>query len=385
MEKSKNIYDICHKIKQNNKINFLSFAITPWHALGVMGAMEVLKKKGFQLEGSICICAHATGGILLDKSFFSTVASEKIEILYYRGSQSIDKKKMLQFFKSIPKRKGKEFFIVSPLKPQYDILEKVSAIRKSDCIKAVVIDEGLATYMRDKQSWISIQKREENKKNFDREEIIQKLFLDNYFQSMLKRNQMFINQNIFCYDKNQKLVLNHRAIYGYRKTLKKMSHEYTIPNARDYENAVVINTQPYFEEGRIKTSIDVQILERVCHIFQSQGLKIVLKVHPREVQLERYQKLLCKIDTSGGVPMELLLSSLPVKPKYLVGFTTTTLVTGKLLFDIEGISLARLIKQDNMEKELGKEFNKFCQLFHRYLRIPTNYTKLEKAIERILE
>lgn len=383
MGKSKNIYDICHKVKQNQKINFLSFAITPWHALGVMGAMEVLKKKGCQLEGSICICAHATGGFLLDKSFFSAVESENIEVLYFRGGGSVDKGKMLRFLKSVSGRKGNEFFIVSPLKPHYDVIEQIGAIRKQDCIKAVVVDEGLATYMRDKQSWIHIQNREENKQGFQFEELLQKMFLDNYYQRSFQKHKILLNQNIFRYDRNQNLLLNSKSIYGYRRILKKMSHDNEIPNAKDYENAVVINTQPYFEEGRLLNNADIKVLEKVCNVFTKQGMNIVLKVHPREDQLERYQKLPCKIDTSGGVPMELLLSSLPVKPKYLVGFTTTTLVTGKLLFGIEGISLAKFIKQDDMEKELWKEFGKFRQLFRRYLILPANYTELERAVEKL--
>lgn len=377
MEKSKNIYEICHRIKQNKKINFISFAITPWHALGVMGAVEVLKKKGCHLEGIICICPHTTGGFLLDKSFFSYVKSDAIDIFTFRENGNVSSKKMKKYLKSIPLRKGKEFFVISPLKPQYEIIEKISLVRKNDRITAVVIDEGLATYMRDTKSWLKSQKREEKSNKILLDEILNKVLFEGYYKKYLNRNKLYMEQNIFIKNRKKELEENRRAVYGYQSILGKMKVENQISNENEYANAVVINTQPYFEEGRFKSEIDLEVIEKACTFFGNQGLSVILKVHPREVLLERYQKLPCKIDTSGGVPMELLLASLKVKPKYLVGFTTTTLITAKLFFNIEGISFARMVRDKDMEKELGKEFHNFCKLFGKYLRIPRHFKELE--------
>ncbi|RDU22805.1 polysialyltransferase family glycosyltransferase [Anaerosacchariphilus polymeriproducens] len=378
MEKSKNIYEISYRIKQDKKLNFISFAITPWHALGVMGALEVLKKKGCHLEGMICICPHTTGGVLLDKSFFSSVESDKVEIFTFRGSENVSNKKMKQYLKTIPLRDGEDFFVISPLKPQYEIIEKISLVRKNDRITAVVIDEGLATYMRDTKSWLQSQKREEKKDIISLDEILNKLLLEKYYLKYLNKYKLCMNQNIFIKNHKQELVMNRRAIYGYRSILKKMKSENQITNANDYANAVVINTQPYFEEGRFKSEIDLKVIENACDFFQNQNLSVILKVHPREDLLERYQNLPCKIDTSGGVPMELLLASLKVKPKYLVGFTTTTLVTAKLFFGIEGISLINLVDSNEMEMELKKEFHRFAHYFKEYIKIPNYLQELEQ-------
>ena len=110
--------------------------------------------------------------------------------------------------------------------------------------------------------------------------------------------------------------------------------------------------------------------------LKEEGYRIIIKPHPREKNIDKYIKLGCEVDIRNDVPLESILAGLDVKPKCIVGITTTTLVTAKLFWNIPAISMAKLINRDSYGKEIVGEIDNFCKIFGTIIQIPDNYQKI---------
>lgn len=141
---------------------------------------------------------------------------------------------------------------------------------------------------------------------------------------------------------------------------------------RDY---VLINTQPFTNED-ISLELVNDLWKDVIKMYKSFGFDVYIKPHPREKDLKCYQAMGAKLISKTSIAQELLLMKMK-KPKYLISFYSTTLVTAPVLNDVQTICLAPLLFDFNISNDLRRSAEKFIVTFKTNTNMVKSLNELE--------
>lgn len=375
------------RLIKTQKINFIAFVQTPWHALGVDAFIKYKEEKGSHLVGTVCVMSHAQAGMILDEKSFSYENCD-IEVVYYTdgvrtsvikkiknavcNSQSLIQKNIA----------NKEFYILATVHPKYQWHSYIA----QNCDKkavSVLIDEGLGMYMRNTQDWLMETWSGKSR-------VLKKIKYTYEFcignpskEKILEANNSLM---YFCLFIPDNMRVNYECVAYYKKVLKlNESRNYSEAKGLSfYENAVVINTQPYFDEGQIIGDSDINLIEQICTLCGNRGIKVVLKPHPREKSIDRYTAIKnCIVDTNFAVSQESIISCLDSKPRLLVGLCSTTLISMDLFYGVKTVSLIHCISYDGVKKKMRTDLQKFEKVFGNTVCCPNNIPELEMILDKI--
>ena len=373
--------DLLQMLKSHDG-NFIAFVYTPWHAHGVKAVLKMLAKDKIEPEGYVCICSHQQAGYILDKKDFEYLP-DGIEAVRIQSDQRL--LNPLQYLLvSLGKidKSADRFYLVTPNELDCKRYSDIRSIIKKTVINYVV-DEGLATYMRKEEDFYkdALKGASFLKKQWIRFRLA---IIDKNYRNKIIKQHLWVDCRLLCYDKKGRLVPNRRIIPFYRQAI----HDSTLADDSEfssvYKDAIVLNTQPFYEEGALEDE-DIQILTRICAALHKQGFRIVLKPHPREKNICRYNGLrqYIEIDERKGITQESILDSLDVLPKAVVGFSSTTLVTCKLFYNIPCVSLARMFDYTKIQPGLYEEERRFLKTFSSLVKCPGNRDGFLKYINSI--
>lgn len=369
--------DIIEKIKSDGDIDFVSFVRTPWHALGCNASLLRLKKKQGAKKGLIILsdesCKNENPLVRADS--FDVLRQNGIlfNLMFHDGNvfshstaENI-KTKLLSFSYLAHHKKGtRRIYVLSPMSINDIFISRLKkAVPEADII-SIVIDEGLGVYMRNSFNWAVEQYH--NTKSV--KEFVRLLFdmqkKRAYVKLSLKRNE-YISNNLLI--KNGREFKENGDIISFYKQVIEMDKsdagKYSI-----YENAAVISAQLYFENGQIKNDADLKVYEEVISRLSEKGIHTVFKPHPRDKDLSRYNSLDCYVDKDNTVSQEKIFALLDVKPCAVLSFTSTSLVTSKLFYDVKAVSLNRILEKDDVQLSLQNEFSNFEKAFENIVFIP---------------
>lgn len=381
--------EIIEKIQTKKEINFFAMSITPWHALGVNANIYLLKQQGIKLNGFIIISEHPVTGKAIGPDNFNILLSDSIEIIEMKNVK--DKKDIAEalrikyikyhyflFGKSKKKSTNDLLYWIAPLQPYYELIPKIDCNDYAKKVVTILIDEGLGTYVDNEFICCKWSFREGGILNGLRSVwhmfIRNKIFLQN-----LKTSNSLRYEQLFSRSKKG-LIPNKKVIEAYRKTIKFGSDH---ADYKEYEKAAIINSNMLFEIGILKERIDIKLFHEICDILEQQNISVVLKPHPREREVSSYESLNCKLETSRVVAQESIFSNLQCLPYCIIGFDTTTLVSAKLLFNIDSISINKLVdKKYLLDKN---RFNKFNACFSNIVYLPETMNEFLEDFQRIKE
>lgn len=375
--------DIINRIKADEKINFVGFVRTPWHALGCNASLLKLKKQEEQLHGLVVLSAdsYQNSKPLLTADNFNALRENDVsfQLVYYCGkdfsSSTIEnvkiKLKSLKYLAGHSKGTRK-IYVLNPMSVHDIFVTRLKeAVPEADIIN-IIVDEGLGNYMRSGFNWaVEMYQNTHSIKAFIRSIVnLQKRRL--YIQRSLKRNEC-LNHNILVEDK--KHFKENKQITEYYKQVidagRVPADTYSI-----YENAVIISAQLYFENNQIKNDADLEIYKEIVSKLTEKGISVVFKPHPRDKDLSRYDSLDCYVDTDNTVSQEIIIASVAVKPLAVLSFTSTSLVTSKLFYGVKTASLNNFLKKDDVQLTLQNEFSNFEKAFCSVVSLPTTADEL---------
>lgn len=373
--------ELFRKIKREKDIDVLAIVTSSWHYLSALSTIAWLKRKKGVGKSIILVFEHPTDGYIIEPKLVMKNWFQDVETYCFKfgalASNAEVRKYLLHHEKD-----GKEFYILRPVMPKLEFSVKLYNEKVRKNIVHIVIEEGMATYMRDWKGWMF-----EEVTTCDIAEVWKKLgeriWKKEAYRIMLAKRGEYI-ENILFVKRGKSFVQNRRAISYFKKILEKAANIYDLSSYKNYENSVIICTQTYGEQGRILKNDDIEVLKRLCRAMQGQGWNVIVKPHPREKNMNKYETLECEIDRNSSVPLESIFAGLSVKPRCVVGITTTTLVTAKLFWNIPAISIAKLINPDAYTKKIVGEVDSFCKIFGNMLEIPEdfkgiNFEKLEHS------
>lgn len=365
--------ELIKKIKREKDIDFLAIVTSSWHYLSALSTIAWLKRKKGVRRGIILVFEHPTDGYVIEPRLVMTDWFPGLEAYCFKfGALASDAEVRKYLFHH--EKDGKEFYILRPVMPKLEFSVKLYNENARKNVIHIVIEEGMATYMRDWKGWMF-----EEVTTRDIAEVWKKLgervWKKEIYRRMLAMRGEYL-ENILFVKRGKNLIKNKRAISYFKKILEKAADIYDFSAYKNYENSVIICTQTYGEQRRILKNDDMEVLKRLCRAMQEKGWNVIIKPHPREKNIHKYEVMGCEIDRNSGVPLESIFAGLNVKPRCVVGITTTTLVTAKLFWNIPAISIAKLIQTENYTKEIAGEIDSFCKIFGNMLEIPENLKQI---------
>ena len=75
--------DIINVIRNQPSINFIAFAITPWHALSIDALILKLNTQGVNIKAAIVIVEHCQSGYVINEHHFTNNCA-----IYYKLSNN---------------------------------------------------------------------------------------------------------------------------------------------------------------------------------------------------------------------------------------------------------------------------------------------------------
>ena len=360
-----NRYQILNHLTEkllNGKIDFVAFVVSPFHILGVDAfLLELREKYKKPPRGIIFILPHPKDGIIVNEEHVKCRKFADVEIAYIKDSQILKRDFILDMATNIVKTiqgilkvvsqkndSKKKLFIISVMRPYSPIFKIFSnkKIAHHYLPKFVVIDEGVGSYM-SKNVWKLVSKYDKDMK----ENITFLAIIRDRFKYLLTSNFQIIKKAIFSFVKvenrlifnkyDNTLVPNSSIIQSYRKVLKfekDINYKRFIPTTK--KPTIIIGTQPFVEYNQITEYRFIELMDEVIRILEEKGFTIILKPHPREFS-KKYSGLLSKYKNLIIAPNSILLEDILLdhSPTTIIGFTTTSLITSKLFYNIYSISL----------------------------------------------
>lgn len=375
-------------IKENN-CNFIAFAQTPWHAHGINAFLVYAKENNINIKGYICILKHSQAGILIGRNNFINCTGD-VEVVLFTDIGSRNKRNPIKsrfdtwswINKSKEANEKNACYILSPFMPKYDWHAYMKSLNTMK-VYSVIIDEGLAMYMRSLSDWknetwsspISLKSKLKN--------TYEVLFRNESYQKKLNKRSELMQFTLFSNDGT--LSKNTDVIEHYKTAIAYTSELSSYDDIKCFENAAIINTQPYYDHGQISEDEDIRVLKWLCLKLSELNIKVVLKPHPREKNLLRYSNLVnCYLYENNVISQETILSHLKIKPILFAGFSSTSLVTANILYGIPAISLSRLTNSEKIGNQMKSDDERFVSTFGDLVFCPSNGYELSNTLKEIV-
>ena len=368
-------------IKKNDEIAYVATAITPWHAIGVIASILSLKLE--RKKGIVLVNSH-TGRILINEPNFSLI-SENIEVYTIVKGKSSRKKIggcgfvipniLLYSLLGKLRKSSKKLHLITPMDVELVAASSLHYALKDRVICNNVYDEGLATYFP-----VSHTKRVTKDQGLKIR--MKSTFLVWYFdklcRSLYNATQSFENNCLFV-KRTEQLDVNNRIVPFYKTAIEEGADNGTF-NKSIFENAVVITPNAWMRK-EVTDNADTEALKRLMDSLIDEKIKFVVKLHPRDT----WTNELCSeyrehIHTNNSISTENLFASLEVKPKCVIGFSSTTLVTAKLFWNIPAFNMADIVDNANLSKLYIAEKRYFNEIFGFYIDSPKSMDSLIESI-----
>lgn len=374
--------DINRLLKRHEKLDYIAYVITPWHALALEAAVKEIESSiNKSMKGLIVIKPHVDAGILLDDTRFSHLSAE---VYYYYDDDNVIDKIIEEvhgiFYYLKLKNEHKEiFYAFIPNGFRYPILSLINrGIGKEYMISVVSIDEGLGAYLYSQDDWFRVCLSEQKSFNGKIKAYIKNLELRIMSQDKIKKTGHFINCDLLKKENQTKnYIVNGNMAEFFAKSITEHSIRLGLDASKMPSRYILINTQPF--DNYSVTEVDSKniVLERCVKTIQETGYDVIIKPHPRENDYKIYEKMGAKVWNLNQISQEALLSLVDNKPTYVVGYYSTTLVTSNLFFGIPTISLGQILcKEGNLTEEYRAIFSNFYSKFNNFVYFVNNYNEL---------
>ena len=380
---------ICSLIK-NEQINFVGTAVTPWHAHGIDCAIKYLQDCGVNVKGIIIISLAVKQGkvthLLTEDNFVNTCCRYYKQKAFFDTRLSYIINNLRESWNSVKAYNRQQginstVYIASAWHPNINLF---MYLRKTLNIgykyKLIVVEEGLSTYfpkVKSKRHIWNVTKS--NKKGGALLISFAYHLLTVLLRNRFENRTHFINLNLLV-ENNGRLQPNIMACRYYRRVLSEYSDKYlqqvSVPDLND---SILIGTMAY-SHSEIQGNSDVITLQKVVNKLVDAGYRVYMKPHPRDVGYrQRYATLQCEF-LDVPCSMETLMVKYP-QLKAVISFSSTSLVTAQLLFNIKAISILNIIDEDMYGKYIQDEMDSFKNCFSTVVGIPYDLSEMLQILK----
>lgn len=387
--------DIEKLIQQKGGCNFAGIAVTPWHAHGIDVAINKLRDKGVDLVGYVLAVTFPTGSRTVFKESFTSL-DNNIEIIECSlENKNLIRKTVENIMASINLKKTIEFdnvfYVARPSYPEFNWINIISKTFTKTKVSFISIDEGCGSYMIDNnENWVAAM----SEASGNREGFIHSLKINiwkkiansriKYRKSMERKlidNGLLSYWHLLSAVNDGGLTINNDISDRYKNIFLKFNND-SSTKASMYENAVIISMAPSFEEGF--NDADLKLLDILIPILNNYSYRIIIKLHPRETDIDRYLHYGVTISHDVNMSQEMLLAKCKTMPKCVISIASTTLITLRSIYGVPSIGLAKLYISAVNDKEKTMSIVNFIKTFENIVEFPNNQEELADLIGEVL-
>ncbi|SHM18157.1 polysialyltransferase family glycosyltransferase [Fibrobacter sp. UWB7] len=360
------------QILQNNpNIGYIARAITPWHAIGVDSAISNLQEKHNSIQGISLITPHSKTGFCCDETIFTNNSNYKFRINPY--NHGLNKIKLFFLFyifllSNFLKRKKKDVFIIGSTP---DPLLAILAFKylPNRHIKFLLIDDGAAKYMG------TLHPEKPSKGIINHLKYFHFAYMGNVFIT----NHLDVDSFCFLKKYQDEWIKNDEILPYYRQTLKKLSKNVKIQSIFPQKTFVICTTA--WNREQILNNEDLKQLKMVCSILHNHGFNLLLKPHPRDsFFIQHKDDLYCSLLNADSTAMEVICEK--YRFQGIISFSSTILVTAKILFNIPTFNISELLNQSNISKFYLNEIDSFKKTFKQSTYFVKNLADFESIVKK---
>lgn len=379
------LYQFLSRLMSEKDVDFIAWAVSHWHAIGVDAFIyDLSERKNKKLRGVIIILPHRKDRFVISEVDFICNNFAEVEFCFLDVNPKVQQSTVFRGVKRIKRifdillatksirnknKNKKEIYIVSVMNPNINFLQifrnKHLASKYSPAFS--LIDEGVGTYMSKKMWKIVRELNYQNKelKHFQFVQVIElKIFEIGY--SFLKNIALkyISTENRFLFSKKQDtLIPIWSVVNSYKKVLEK--RKVHIKKVKNTGPLAIIVTQPFLEYEQLSVEYELNITESVVNILVQRGISVAIKPHPRET-VDKYTSILTKFKSEQ---IELIQQKTPVEdfflmlnPACVIGYTSTSLVNARVLYNIPTISIINILLETTNAEMLNVQKNEFKKL-----------------------
>lgn len=378
-------YSELENIVKSEKLDYIAFAVTPWHAHAIVAAVHKLElEHNEKMKGIVLILKnHNESYLINEKDFFSSLSAN----VYYFPNKK-NKKQLLELYINmlvysfnIKRSNKKNFYVLTQLTPALVMQGFVQRILGKDInICTVICDEGIGSYLSNGAEISNSLIRNEKLSVIRKIKIqIEQKFFIPYVKKKLINNDLYRTCYLLTEQENGNYNINLNtsrffvdAIETYSQSLNSCIEEISEPY-------ILINTTPFLN-ANIQEYSD-NIIKKVVEIINKHNYLAVIKPHPREVNIEKYRNIGAILIDRKDISQECMLINMQNKPDFMISYYSTTLVTVPLLCGVPSIGIGNVLKQSNYcDACLEEAIDKFNLRFQKI----TNVIKDLESLELIL-
>lgn len=368
--------EILRKIESDDEINFIAEAITPVHALGIEALLIHLNRIGVRTKGFILAVPHYETGMTLTEEMFHRECYKGITVAQIDSSE-LQQGNNPWFYFGLKNSEGFErvFYYATPFIPSFARIPQVMNIRKNDNLMVYITDEGAANYLdnpyKPSKSW-TFGMNLKSKLWF----LTQRCLRDRYFAYKLRKTGKL--QNYWMYKSvGDKWEPNDEYVAD---VVKLYESENDNEDYSEYEDAIIFAPSLLYQSGVMSRRADVELFEEIKGELGS-GFKYVVKPHPREKELQDYNRLNCYVERTNQQSLERILAHVDLKPRCVIGDTGTALVNIAALYDIKVIAIAKLINKSDLLVE--NYFDDYNRTYDNLIFIPGSWQELKDFLSTL--
>lgn len=377
------------KLINAEDINFIAYAVTPLHSIGINASIHKLRDAGINLSGYILMMNHGTTGKAINENDFDVVGTDIIVISYVdscKDNKQIFNSGIIKKMSLATKRvDNKKIFLLWTSIP-FSFFDVLSLSSKEAEICFVQIDDGGSSYANVFKDMLQFKLYEGNKdvishvKAYVKTRIaydITRLVL-----TELKLRKNYIDHRIFKTE-NKKNGCHYYPNTGVSKYYcdsfrkKNISVEKRIIDA--CSGSILINTQCLVENKITDGIIDMKVYRNLINMARDNGVRVVIKPHPREMDLSKYYELGVDI-IPAELSQEVILANSEELPVCILSIFSSTLLNAYGLFDIPAISLAKIMLREDINSVFAGQLNDFIDQYKNVFIFPENMDELKNVL-----
>ena len=337
------------QIVYSQNINFVAYAITPWHLVGAKAVYAYLQSKGIELRPLFIVDAHKDGGYFIKED-------DEVTLYYRKKETGFSYWSFIRFlFLCLLHKQSEvtEMYIVNAWLPDFKrVFQTVLFLNTK--FQIYLYEEGASCY------------RPEFKRL-------------SYFWGRLNAIQ-FVNKavNLWMSKVYQKRGLVHE-FFPFKFDVDKLVID---PNVVDFYKKVEHIKPIYRNNKRILIAMqslqleEIRVVQNISKILEKMGYEVFIKEHPR-YPLTGYGLDKYRVD-SNGKGLEAFVPE--IAPAYIVGFWSTSLLTMNYFYDIKTISLHFLLDWSKMDADELKSCAWFYDTFKDIVAYPKSIDDLKNVL-----
>lgn len=231
---------------------------------------------------------------------------------------------------------------------------ELSVLLRGSPVIEVIVEEGTGTYTQTDASWFEISLLKTSSSLMKMAKRLRWALFSPINCAIDKEYSRKIPKFSFCMfvKGTEPLKKNSVFLNEFQKTLEQTN------TSTNYKNVIICATTVLFEE--CGSDADLQIISRITNLASSYDVRVIVKPHPREKALSRYDSTGAVVEQAPETSLEELVAGSLEKPLCIVGFGSSSQVMLNAIYGIPALDISRLLSEGSFSGATNEERLRFA-------------------------